>query len=195
MTELVLLIVIGSVLLLFFVSLLFAAPPNSAPGRLAQTALFEMVSLPGLSFRHADRLFDPADYSMLLSRPQLAQVARQLWRDRRNLVLLWLAMMQHDVLSLWRFRRLLTRYGVSRGLGEELLVAATALGTLAFLLAVRVAVALAGPFALVAFLTKVRGCVERLSTSCATHLERLPTLRWGEVAEAWGAQAADPLPH
>jgi hypothetical protein len=106
-------------------------------------------------------------------------------QDRRRLVLLWLGLLRRDVHTLWRFRRLLTRHGVSSGLMEELQLATSAILTLAIVNLLRVTVWAAGPFALAPLLDGAATRVEAASRRCAALLHRLPPSRLPEVQRAW----------
>ena len=187
MTELILFVICGMVMVvLFSLALLMGRP---APREESETTakLFEIVSLPGLEFKNAAVLFDDSDYRILQREPVFKSVAWHLRHDRRRLVLLWLKLLQKDLLALWRFRRMLTGYGVSNGLSEELRVALTAIVGLVLLFCLRVIVALAGPFALVGLLRSARSDVEDISRSCASLLGRIPSTRWSEIQQAWSS--------
>lgn len=122
-------------------------PRNCAPTKQALEALHRMVTLPSLSFAHPSALFDPGGYNLLISDPRLSEAAISYRHNIRRIALLWLKLLQNDVMVLWRFRRLLTVCGVYEGLRVEAATAVKA-ASLAFLvIALRVSVKVAGPFA------------------------------------------------
>lgn len=186
MNQLQILVVMGSALLLLFVfgflvrglRATASSPPDAA--RLANVLL-----LPGLEFPHARLLLSPADYNFLQSSPALSLVARILRRDRRRLLSLWLAQLQRDVLTLWRFRRFLSRHGVTGGAGEEVSVALAAVSLLLILFLVRATVAVAGPFALSGILNAVPRLADTTRAACARAFAQLPASRAAEIRSAW----------
>jgi hypothetical protein len=185
MTQLVLFLIAGAVLLLLFV--LFALS-GRAPARdetLPLGALENIVSLPGLAFGKMDLLLNDRDYRMLGSKPGLQRLARRLRQDRGRIILLWLELLQEDIRNLWRFRRLLVRNGISVGLGEECRIAATGVVGLALLFSLRVVVAAAGPFALVHLLRGARYQVETACRLCAELLSRVPPSGREVIARQW----------
>lgn len=187
MTELILLLIIGILLaVLFSLALLMGRPKRREEPEAAGT-LFEIVSLPGLGFRHAAMLFDDSDYRTLRRVPALKNDAWHLRHDRRRLVLLWLRLLRKDLSSLWRFRRLLTSYGVSSSMGEELRIAAAAITGLVLLSCLSVFITVAGPFVLTGLLRNAHSQVEKLSCSCVSLLGRIPSTRWSEIQHAWTA--------
>jgi hypothetical protein len=173
------------VLLSLFLAVLLFGRPRPVEEPQALLPLAQMVHLPALTFPNPAMLFDPADYRRLCAQSGLAPVAGRLLQDRRRLVLLWLGLLRRDVHTLWRFRRLLTRYGVSSGPGEEAGVATSALLTLAMLNTLRATVWAAGPFALAPLLDGAATRVETASRRCAALLHRLPPSRLPEVQRAW----------
>jgi len=184
-TELILLLAVGAAFLALFGAALVRGRPRRIEEPQDVFALTRVVRLPALAFPNPSMLFDPADYRRLAVQPGMAAVARELRHDRRRLVLLWLGMLREDVLTLWRFRRLLTRYGVSSGLGEEAHVALSAMLTLGLLAMLRGCVRVAGPFAVVAMLDGAGTRAETASRRCAAMLHRLPAARLPEIQRAW----------
>lgn len=185
MTELVLLLIIGITLaVLFSLALLRGRPKRHEEWEAADT-LFEIVSLPGLGFKNAAMLFDDSDYRILRRVPALDHVAWHLRYDRRRLVLSWLGLLRKDLLSLWRFRRLLTSYGVSSSVAEELEVASAAIMGLMLLSCLRVITIVTGPFVLTGLLRNAQVHVQKVSRSCALLLGRIPSTRWSEIQHAW----------
>lgn len=184
MSELVLFLVLG--VMLFFVFVLLALRGRAkATDSEAMAALHQIVDLRGLSFRHASLLTDRADYDRLRSRSDLHRLAGQFRRDRRRLVLLWLSLLQQDVIVLWRFRRFLARNGIEASLGEEISIAATAAQALLMLSAARALVVLAGPFVIGAPLRNARHQVERVSGLCGALLRKLPGSNWRDLQQTW----------
>ncbi len=190
MTELILLLVTGLLLAgLFLFALLIGHPKRHEESEAAEI-LFEIVPLPGLRFKQAAVLFDDSDYRILRRVPALKNDVWHLRRDRRRLVLLWLRLMRKDLISLWRFRRLLTRYGVSGSLQEELQIASTAIMGLLLLSCLSIFVTVLGPFALSGLLRNARSHVKDLSDSCASLLGRIPSARWSEIQNEWSSGLA-----
>jgi hypothetical protein len=187
MTELILFGFIGIVLVVLFSVALLIGHSHQLEEAETTARLFEIVSLPGLRFKNAATLFDNSDYQILRRETAFKSVAWHLRHDRRKLVLLWLRLLRKDLLSLWRFRRMLANYGVSAGFAEELQVAITAIAGLVLLSCLRVIVTIAGPFALTGLLRSARADVEGLSRSCAFLLGRVPATRWSEIQHAWNA--------
>lgn len=186
MNQLVILLLLGGALLLLFaVSFLARALRPSAVSAPESARLSEALPLPALEFPHARLLLSPADYDFLCTAPALSAVARGLLRDRRRLVNLWLAQLQRDVLTLWRFRRFLSRQGVTAGAREELSIAFSACSLLLILFLVRVTVTVAGPFALTGFLNAVPRLADTTRTACARAFAQLPASRAAEVRAAW----------
>lgn len=190
MNELVVLLVVGAVLTLGFLAALLKGPRAAAATPGDSRELIDVVSLPGLGFRHAHRLFESADYDLLLSSPRLESVALRFREERRRLVLQWLRLLEGDVRSLWRFRRMLASYGISRGLAEEVGIAAKGLAILTTLLVLRLVVALTGPFALVAALRYVLTPVKEMSRSCADLWHAAPPQLAARLKQEWADQFA-----
>jgi hypothetical protein len=182
-------LVLGALLLAWMLAtLLRGVPQPAAPpsyGRLAQ-----VVSLPGLSFAHPDRLFDSADYEALRQAAGPAFLATALRRERRRLALLWLRLLRDDVNTLWRFRRLLAVHGSSAGAGGELRLALAGISATALIGALRVAVSVAGPFHAAAFCRASRRRVETIWQTCAALFSRIPADRASQFEQAWAAASA-----
>ena len=109
-------------------------------------------------------------------------------RDRREIALLWLKLLQDDVRTLWRFRRLLVRNGISVRLTEELHIASTAVLALTYLSVLRVVVSVMGPFALPALLRLAGHLVEATSQLCAQLLSRVPLSMRPEIERQWAIE-------
>jgi len=185
MTGLIVLLAVGVLLAILFAIALLRGTPKPLETREAQRVLFEVVDLPGLSFKQAASLFDDTDYRILDGVTALKNIAWNLRRDRRRLALLWLKLLRQDLAALWRFRRLLTGHGASAGPADELRVAASATLGLVLLWSLSAVIFVSGPFVLPALLGSARGQVEKLSVSCAGLLGRIPQARWGEIQDAW----------
>ena len=84
---------------------------------------------------------------MLRSNSALYQVAAKLRKDRRELALLWIAMLLSDVTALWRFRRFVIRRGAPTRTGEEWGVLRSLFAAkLIFLNLLKLSVLILGPF-------------------------------------------------
>ncbi len=147
----------------------------------ASTDLSQVLPLPALNFPCAALLFHRGDYEFLASAPCLTPLAKELARNRKRLVGKWLRLMQGDVLALWRFRRLLSRHGVTTGLAEEATVAVSALSVLAILFLTRLAVFVAGPFALIDILQATPRLAEIGRRACARAFAQLPDSHASQV--------------
>jgi hypothetical protein len=180
-TQLFIFLLLGVVLLVFFLLTLRKSVSTQKEPSANLAMLVQMVSLPGLSFTSPELLFDEGDYAFLRSTPDLAEVAQRFRRDRRRLVLHWLTLMERDVFSLWRLRRLVARHGVSSGVGEEWRVMAASVGVLVLLFFLRVLVWIAGPFAPFGMLRSSRARLEMVSSSCAGLLARVPEAKLDEL--------------
>lgn len=188
MNHLVWFLVAGAALLVFFLLWFLTGRPKATEEAPSMMALEQVVSLLGLASGKSDLLLDESDYHMLRSNPRLQPLARELRRDRREITLLWLKLLQEDVRTLWRFRRLLVRNGVSAGLVEELRIAAIAVVALASLACLRMMVFIAGPFALPALLRQARRQVQAASSACAALFSRVPPALRAEIERQWAAE-------
>lgn len=188
MTQLVVFLIIGVALLLLSLLALLKAPPRYPANSGTLETLLRIVRVPGLDFKHPELLFDPADYRAVLSDPRLRSVARQLWRDRRRMGLFWLKMLQHDVLSIWRFRRLLTRYRVGVDPSAEGQIFVRALSLLALLVTLRISVALFGPFTFPHMVSATRQAAGNFSQFCSLILAHVPAHQLSSIEEQWKSQ-------
>ena len=188
MNELVFFLIAGAVFLLLFLFWFLKGQPRTADETVVMKELEQVVSLLGLASTKSALILDDSDYRFLRSNPQMWSLARELQRDRRAIVLLWLNHLQQDVRTLWRFRRLLVRNGVSVRLSEEFYIATTAVLALAYLFALRAVVSVVGPFALPALLRQARKLVEAGSRSCAQLLDRVPPAMRPEIERQWAAE-------
>lgn len=185
MTQLIIFLAIGSILLVFGLFALVRIPKENAGKQESTVPLINIVALPSLEFKNPSVIFSAADYRTLSSDQRLQKVARQLWTDRRRIALHWLKLLQADVVSLWHLRRLLTSYGVSQGLREELAATLQILMTLLFLTTLRVFVFLFGPFACAGIAFSARRHADGLFHGCRAALGHLPESRWIQFADEW----------
>ncbi len=193
MNQLIVLVVIGtSLLFLSLLALLKAPARNPAKSDTLET-LLRIVRVPGLNFKHPELLFDDADYRAVLSEPRLRPVARRLWRDRRHMALLWLKMLQRDILSIWRFRRLLTRYSADVDPSVEGQTFVRALSLLALVVASRISVALFGPFVFLHLVSITRRAAADFSQFCSLILARVPAHQLSAVEKKWKSSFANSL--
>lgn len=189
MNQLLLLFVAGVVLFVLFLALSLTGRPRMNPDPRPLAELERIVPLNGLVFNQAEVLLNPRDYQMLRSHAGLQRVARELRRERKDIVLLWLRLLQRDILNLWRFRRLLVRSGAPAGLAEEFHVAAASMLILGLLLGLRTIVAVAGPFALPQLIRLAKGQAEYAYQASAALLARLPSGCLAELESQWMARS------
>ena len=192
MNQLVLFLVSGAVFLLLFLYWFLTGRPKAADEAESMKDLEQILSTAGLASTNPDMVFDDCDYRMLQSNPDLQPLAREMRRDRREITLLWLKLLQQDVRTLWRFRRLLVRNGVSVRLSEELDIATTAVLALVYLSVLRVVVSVVGPFALPALLRQAGKLVEKACHSCAQILSRVPLSMRAEIERQCAAEFGAP---
>lgn len=190
MNQLLLLFVVGVVLFVLFLVLSLTGRPRMRiePRHLAE--LDRIVPLNGLTFNQAEVLLSPADYHLLQSHTALRRVARELRKERRSIVLLWLRLLQEDMLNLWLFRRLLVRSGVPSGLIEEFREATASILVLGFLFVLRWVVAIVGPFAVPQLVRVAKRQAECAYQTSADLLRRLPSERLAEIESQWAASSA-----
>ena len=112
MNELVFFLIAGAVFLFLFLFWFLKGQPRTPDETVVMKELEQVVSLLGLASTKSALILDDSDYRLLRSNPQMWSLARELRRDRRAIVLLWLKHLQQDVRTLWRFRRLLDLTGV-----------------------------------------------------------------------------------
>ncbi len=185
MTHIALWLFVGLILFFVFLKIAIQGPAATAPDSNAIMAVRQMVHLRGLSFPNAQRFWDPAEYEMLRSTPELSRVTMTFRRDRQTLALLWISLLLDDVNALWRFRRFLVRNGIHAQVSEELQILQTALGAVIFLNLLRIFVTVAGPFALAGAARRGRRLVERMSYASAGVLDRMPRAGWADVERDW----------
>ena len=192
MNQLVFFLIAGAVFFLLFLACFLTGRAKVSDKTEHMKELDQVVSIAGLSSTDPNIVFDDSDYRMLQSNPHLQSLARELRHDRREIVLLWLKLLQEDVRTLWRFRRLLVRSGISVRLAEELRIATTAILALAYLSVLRTVVSIVGPFALPALLRQGGKLVEAGSRSCAQLLSRVPPAMRTEIARQCAAEFGAP---
>ncbi|MBZ5697019.1 MAG: hypothetical protein LAN18_00580 [Acidobacteriia bacterium] len=176
---------IGLLLFLVFLRIAIQGVPKAEPSSRAISAVGQIVTLQGLSFKGTEQLLEPTEYRLLRSTPELSQVAKSFRKERKALVLLWISLLQQDVKSLWRFRRFLVRTGVPATLSEEAEIFGTAILAIIVLNFLYVFVCVFGPFAFSDTTRSIRSLVERVSCASALILERLPQSGWPELERNW----------
>jgi len=174
MNQLFILLIIGGLLFALSLAALFRTPPKYEATGEAMETLLKIVPLPGLDFKHSRVLFDGSDYRSIAVEPRFKAIAEQLRRDRRHIALAWLRLLRTDVYTLWRFRRLLTTFGVCASVNEEFATVVTAARLLLLLLVLRLSVMFFGPFAFASAAARVQDRVRGFSSSCGGMLARLP---------------------
>src|ERR1700688_1559062 len=112
MTLLLLFMIVGVALFTGFLAMSLRGAPREVPDRSALSAVSEMVTLEGSTFANPNRLLDDTEYQILLSNPDLRQVAKRFREERKDLAILWISSLLVDLKRLWRFRRFLIRRGV-----------------------------------------------------------------------------------
>lgn len=189
MNQLLLLFVVGVVLFVLFLVLSLTGRPRMRVEPRHMVELDRIVPLNGLTFNQAEVLLNPADYHLLQSHTALRRVARELRRERRSIVLLWLRLLQEDMINLWRFRRLLVRSGAPADLIEEFRVATASIAILGFLSVLRCVVAIVGPFAVPQLIRLAKRQAEGAYQTSADLLRRLPSERLAEIERQWAASS------
>ncbi|HJT71909.1 MAG TPA: hypothetical protein VJ731_17040, partial [Terriglobales bacterium] len=123
MITLIVFAFVGAVLFLSLLLIAHKNRPTVTNDGAALVAVGEILKLESLSLRNAETILDSSDYRALRSNPALAEVAKRLRRERRDLALLWFCMLLEDLKKLHRFRGLLVRSGLSLRFYEEVQVA------------------------------------------------------------------------
>ena len=191
MIQLLVLLILGLVVLVAGLILLRRSPPATAENDELADDLEDLVALRSLSFRNVTRLFADSDYEMLRADPRLSRIARELRQDRRRIALHWLEALQQDLFSLWRLRRLLSKYGAVQSATEELATILEVLRIVSLVLMLRLLVFLFGPFIFAKWASDVRRFAHIFSGSCARAAKRLPRAKWAEFENEWrGMHAA-----
>lgn len=189
MMQLLVFIVIGVVLFAGFLVLGFKGSPRTAPDSSVVTAVGQMVRLDGLSFPNAAVLLDDSEYRLLTSNPYLREVASRFRRERQELAIAWISMLQGDLKTLWKFHRFLIRRGAPAQFGEELEILQTYVLSVVLLAVLKTLIRAGGPFALPRAARHARRLVDRMSEAAASSLGRIPQTVWPEVGRSWGGAA------
>ena len=185
MTHVTILVFVGLVLFFVFLKIAIQGPPRSVPDSKAIMAVRQIVHLNGLAFPNAQRFWDPVEFEMLRTTPELRKATALFRKERQTLALLWVGLLLQDVNSLWRFRRFLVRNGVRAGVGEELQILQTAIAAVVFLNFLRIFLRIAGPSTLAGAAGHARRMVESISYASAGVLDRLPQAGWDDVERDW----------
>jgi hypothetical protein len=186
MIELILFTTVGLGLLSGFLALGFQGPPHKTPDAFVLTAVGQMVRLEGLAFTNAGGLLDDAEYRLLCSNLYLQEVAKRFRKERQELALVWISMLQADLRTLLRFHRFLIRRGASAQVQEELQVLGTYVASVILLSALKTSVYAVGPFALSRTTRRARALVDKMSYTAAQTLGRIPQAGWPELERGWG---------
>jgi hypothetical protein len=190
MIELILFTTVGVILLTGFLALSFQGTPRKIPESSVMTAVGEMVRLEGLAFTNAAGLLDDAEYRLLCSNIYLQRVAKSFRKERQELAITWISMLQTDLRTLLRFHRFLISRGASSKFQEELEILGTYVASAALLSMLKVSIYAAGPFALCRTSWCARGLVARMSHTTAQTLGRIPPVGWPELERSWGSGLA-----
>jgi hypothetical protein len=190
MINLMMFATLGLLLFGSFIFLALQGSPKSLPDSSAVRALTEIINLEGSSFSNARRLLDDTDYQLLCSNPDLRRLAERLRHDRRQLALMWISLLQSDLLTLWRFRRFLIQRGVQSSLSEELGTLQALALSLVLLNFLRISIYTVGPFALPRVTRQAGQLVEGMSKGAALVLGRIPAAGWAEIERSWVKAAA-----
>lgn len=144
-----------------------------------------VAGLSATSMDDLNVLFRSDDYLTLSAVPELRSVRKKFWRDRRRIALIWLGELQADVHILWEFRRFLVRNGLQVTLRQEAGIAYAASVAWLCLSAVRLAVFVFGPFALLRSLRNTKSLVEQLSSRDVALLARVSAPEKAEIEQSW----------
>lgn len=190
MTSVLLFAILGLILFASFLLIGLRGAPRAVPDSSAVGAVSEMLVLEGASFPNPNRLLDDTEYQILLSNPDLQQVARRFRKDRQELLLLWISVLLADLKTLWRFRQFLIRNGVSATFREEADIFLVFALSLVLLTLMKVSIRLLGPFAFARTTRRARRGVEKMSYATAGVLGRIPPAGWAEIGRTWARNAA-----
>jgi len=180
----------GLLLLSGFIVLAVLGSRVPLPNSSAVSAVNQIINLEGVAFTNSKLLLDDTEYQILLNTPELRVVAKKLRRERQTLVLLWISMLQGDLITLWRFRRFLIRRGVPVGFREELRNFQVFVLTLLVLNLLMISIRAVGPFALPQATRRAGRMVGRMSSRVALVLSRIPEAGWSDVERSWISSAA-----
>ena len=181
MIELILFATIGVGLLAGFLALSFQGSPRKVLESSVMTAVGEMVRLEGLAFPNAAGLLDDAEYRLLCSNIYLQGVAKRFRKERQELAITWISMLQTDLRTLLRFHRFLIGRGASSKFQEELEILGNYVASAVLLSVLKTAIYAVGPFALCRTSRCARGLIARMSRTTAQTLGRIPAVGWPEL--------------
>lgn len=190
MINLILFTIMGLALFGSFIFIALQGSPKSLPDSSAVQALTEIINLEGSSFLNAKRLLDDTDYQLLCSNPDLRRLAERFRNERRKLALMWISLVQNDLITLWRFRRFLIQRGVPSSMSEELGTLRALVLSLVLLNFIRLSIRALGPFALPRATRQAGQLVEGMSKGAALVLGRIPAAGWAEIERSWVKSAA-----
>ena len=190
MINLILFTTVGVVLLSGFLALSFQGSPRKVPESSVMTAVGEMVRLEGLAFTNAAGLLDDAEYRLLCDNMYLQEVAKRFRKEREELALTWISMLQTDLRTLLRFHRFLISRGAPSKFQEELEILGTYVASVVLLSMLKASIHAAGPFALCRTSRWARRLVARMSHTTAQTLGRIPAVGWPELERSWGSGLA-----
>src|ERR1700730_6711348 len=159
MIELILFTTVGFGLVSGFWALGFQGPSHKIPDAYVLTAVGQMVRLEGLAFTNAGGLLDDAEYRLLCSNLYLQEVAKRFRKERQELALVWISMLQADLRTLLRFHRFLISRGASPNFQEELEILGTYVASVVLLSILKTSIYTLGPFALCRTSRCARGLV------------------------------------
>src|ERR1700692_3458659 len=190
MINLILFTTVGVVLLSGFLALSFQGSPRKLPEASVLTAVGEMVRLEGLAFTNAAGLLDDAEYRLLCDNIYLQEVAKRFRKERQELALTWISMLQTDLRTLLRFHRFLISRGASSNFQEELEILGTYVASVVLLSILKTSIYTLGPFALCRTSRCARRLVARMSHTTAQTLAQIPAVGWPELERNWGSGLA-----
>jgi hypothetical protein len=189
MIDLLLFVIIGVALFAGFLVLGIRRAPRTAPDSFVVTAVGQMVRLDGLAFPNAAVLLDDSEYRLLCSNPYLQEVAKRFRRERQELAIAWISLLQGDLKTLWRFHRFLIRRGAPAHLREEFEILRTYVLSVILLSVLKLLIRTGGPFALPRAARRARRLVDSMSDAAASSLGRIPQTVWPEVERSWASAA------
>ena len=190
MIDLIFFATVGVGLLSGFLALSFKGSPRKVPESSVMTAVGAMVRLEGLAFTNAAGLLDDAEYRLLCDNIYLQEVAKRFRKERQELALTWISMLQTDLRTLLRFHRFLISRGAPSKFQEELEILGTYVASVVLLSMLKTSIYAAGPFALCRTSRCARRLVARLSHTTAQTLGRIPAVGWPELDRSWGSGLA-----
>ena len=142
------------------------------------------------------RLLDDGEYQMLLSNPELQQVAEAIAQGAAGACqVLWISTLLSDLSVLWRFRRFLIRRGVAAGFREEFGILQSFVLSVVFLNLLKISIHAFGPFVLSRMIRDSGSFVDKMSYSAASVLGRVPQAGWPEIERNWTRSCGLGLAH